>query len=164
MLLGNGNGDGTFLPAMNFTVLGAPSSGVHSPFAALADVNHDGKLDLVGDWGVALGKGNGEFSAPIHLPSSIKNIASISLADLNGDKQLDLAIVTSHAGSTPATVYTLYGNGTGHFTVHSQEQHPDVTDLGGILAADINGDGIPDLLFTTSSINNSFGQLGQSRD
>jgi FG-GAP-like repeat len=146
-----GNGDGTFLPAMNFTVLGPPASGVHSPFAALADVNHDGKLDLVGDWGVALGKGTGEFFAPIHLPSSIKNIASISAADLNGDKQLDLAIVTSPTadGSVPATVYTLYGNGTGSFSIHSHEQHANLTDLGGILATDINGDGIPDLLFTT---------------
>lgn len=146
-----GNGDGTFLPAMNFKVLGAPASGVHSAFAALADINHDGRLDLVGDWGVALGKGNGEFSAPVHLPSSIKNIASISMADLNGDKQLDLAIATSPSadGSLPATIYTLYGNGTGSFSIHSQQQHPTLTDLGGILATDINGDGIPDLLFTT---------------
>jgi hypothetical protein len=146
-----GNGDGTFLPAMNFTVLGLPASGVHSPFAALADVNHDGKLDLVGDWGVALGKGTGEFSAPIHLPSSIKNISSLSLADLNGDKQLDLAIATSPSadGSVPAGIYTLYGNGTGSFAIHSHELHSNLTDLGGILATDINGDGIPDLLFTT---------------
>lgn len=146
-----GNGDGTFLPAMNFTVLGAPAPGVHSSFAALADVNHDGKLDLVGDWGVALGKGTGEFSAPLHLPASIKNIASISLADLNGDKQLDLAIVTSPTadGTTPATVYTLYGNGKGSFSIHSQEPHANLSDLGGVLATDINGDGIPDLLFTT---------------
>ena len=52
-----GNGDGTFRPAINSVLLG-PQTG-YSNTAWLVDMNRDGKLDLVGDWGVALGKGDG---------------------------------------------------------------------------------------------------------
>ena len=54
MLLGNG--DGSFKPPMYFSVLGLAKFGAKDNFALLKDVNHDGKLDLIGDWGVALAK------------------------------------------------------------------------------------------------------------
>jgi hypothetical protein len=53
-----GNGDGSFKPPMYSSVLGLAKFGAKDNFALLADVNHDGKLDLVGDWGVALGNGD----------------------------------------------------------------------------------------------------------
>ncbi len=62
-----GNGDGTFRPAVNSVLLGPPGE---SNSAYLVDMNRDGKLDLVGDWGVALGKGDGTFHAPKHFRAS----------------------------------------------------------------------------------------------
>ena len=44
----------------------------HAVFAP--DVNGDGKVDLVGDWGVALGNGDGTFKAPIPLPAGMQSI------------------------------------------------------------------------------------------
>ncbi len=52
-----GRGDGTLEPAQGYHLLGAPASTTFSSSAYLIDVNHDGKLDLVGDWGTALGEG-----------------------------------------------------------------------------------------------------------
>ncbi len=69
-----GRGDGTFQPAMNLSVLGPPAvSGFN--FVALADVNRDGKLDLVGDWGVALGTGTGEFPIADSAPDADRSAA-----------------------------------------------------------------------------------------
>jgi hypothetical protein len=89
VLLGNGNG--TFQSAVNFGVGSGPFS------AAVADVNGDGRPDLVtANYGsasvsVLLGNGNGTFKAA-------KNFAggsapqSVAVADVNGDGRPDVAV------------------------------------------------------------------------
>src|SRR5207253_1825962 len=64
VLLGNGNG--TFQPRLQ-TFL---TPGTHPTWLALADLNHDGNLDVVtadpgnNTLGILLGQGNGQFQAP----------------------------------------------------------------------------------------------------
>ena len=75
-----GNGDGTFVGAREF----------QSPISAsllTADLNHDGKLDAVLDYGVMLGNGDGTFQSPIPGVPGV----GVAVADFNNDGNLDLA-------------------------------------------------------------------------
>jgi hypothetical protein len=146
-----GNGDGTFRQAMDFSTLGNPPTTTKDNFIALADVNHDGKLDLIGDWGVALGKGDGSFDTPIPLPASTRGfVTQISGGDFNHDGVLDLAVGVSSYNSSGTgavgTVYILLGNGKGSFTIKGQAQLGGTTQINALTVADMNSDGKPDLI------------------
>jgi adhesin/invasin len=155
-----GRGDGTFEAARNSTILGAPANTTFCGSIYLVDVNNDNKLDLVGDWGVALGKGNGSFAAPIRLPSTIKGIMAVVPGDFDGSGKMGLAVATNTIDGdslrTPAYVNILSGNGTGSFTVRSRKS---VGVLSTLAAADLNGDGLPDLLYTTFEGNTNLTRL-----
>lgn len=143
-----GNGDGTFRPVSTY---GAGGWGSFAYPVAVADMNNDGRLDIlvgnqcpqqsgncVGDAtvGVLLGNGNGTFHVSATYDVGSKNLSSIAVADLNRDGKLDLAV----AGD--GTI-VLLGKGNGTF-------QPPQTYAGGgccqILVADLNLDGKPDLL------------------
>ncbi len=113
---------------------------------ALADLNGDGRLDLVvandesGDVTVLLGDGKGSFVAAPGSPFPAgKSPNDIAIADFDGDGKPDLAFPnheTSH-------VTVLLGDGRGGFRPASgspvavrSKPHPH-----GIAAADFNGDG-----------------------
>ena len=110
VLLGNGNG--TFQPPQDYTLqVGAP---VNSMLAA--DLNGDGRLDLVASWegGVYLlfGNGNGTFQAAQTITEQFWIPSSIAVGDYNGDGMLDLAV----ANGSDYSVTILTGNGAGVFT------------------------------------------------
>jgi hypothetical protein len=137
VLLGNGNG--TFTGQTSYTL---PSdfmpSGYAPPSVASADLNGDGKLDLVvtdagnGVVDVLLNNGSGSFTAPTSFGAAGTPDA-VAVADLNGDGKLDLVTVnlfsvsvlpgdgkgafgdsyTFTAGSTPTSVATGDFNGDG---------------------------------------------------
>lgn len=151
-----GNGDGTFQPAVAYS-----SGGQYPSAVAIADVNGDGKLDLVvinntgganGDGIVAvlLGNGDGTFQSPVTYPADGNQSNSLVVADLNHDGKLDIAVAnscTSGGCDTPITsaITVLLGNGDGTF------QPPVTYNPGGLYshslaAADLNGDGNPDLV------------------
>ena len=95
ILLGNGNG--TFQTAVNYAA-GTPED------LAVADLNADGKLDLVvasnttSKATVLLGNGNGTFQAAVPYDTgSGTGPAGITIADFNGDNKPDLA--TANLGS-----------------------------------------------------------------
>jgi hypothetical protein len=129
-----GNGDGTFFPSTTFG--GAQQSVV------AADMNHDGKLDLVLDDGcVLLGNGDGTFRAGgcIGYGGPV-----IGTGDFNGDGILD-AVLLSTAGSSP-TLAILLGKGDGTFK--NSFVFPVGNGSGAFPGAigDFNGDGKLDVI------------------
>jgi hypothetical protein len=112
---------------------------------AIADVNGDGKPDLItanylsNDVSVLLGNGNGTFQAEQVL-SGGSYPQSVTAADVNGDGKIDLT-VTNYQSST---VSVLLGNGNGTF----QSRRAFGTGAGpiAVAVADKNKDGKPDLI------------------
>lgn len=149
------SGSGEFEAAKNYKLLGAPASGNVATTVFLADANHDGKPDLIGDWGVALGNGNGTFKKPIPLPSGIANIVAIGTADFAHSGQLDLAVASSGSGSTPASIYILMGNGDGSFRIADQQGLGASSSIGSLATAELDDSGATYLIFTGATSTNN---------
>jgi hypothetical protein len=160
VLLGNGNG--TFQPAVSYD-----SGGVLTVSVAVADVNHDGKLDILtancGPWfcgpgspggnaGVLLGNGDGTFQAAV--PYAAANAPDgIVGTDVNGDGKPDLVISnwgTVDAGTNAGTISVLLGNGDGTFQPVSSYSSGN-GEADSIAVVDLNHDGWPDLVVGTYS-------------
>ena len=142
------NGDGSFAPAVSSKVLGPPANNTYNRQSYAVDVNHDGKADLVGDWGVALGKGDGTFSAPTPFPSQVLPVAAMAVGDINLDGNEDIVV----GEWTNSTIYTLIGDGRGNFSVKNTEKlNYTKPELNALTLADINGDGSLDLVYEYSA-------------
>lgn len=147
------------LPSANaagFKIKGLLRADPGSQSVALADFNHDGKLDLaeVGylapDVTVWIGTGTGTFQPPV-LYSVGNQPSGVSVADVNLDGTTDL-LVANHADDT---ISVLLGNGDGTFQpqlVFPAGDGPNATAVG-----DFNHDGIPDLVAASSGVAVLFG-------
>lgn len=147
-----GNGDGTFPPATTYD-----SGGAVSIFVAVADLNDDGKPDLVvvnrdsDNIGVLLGNGDGTFRPAVTYGSGSGSPLMVAVSDVNGDGKPDLLVAHFCSGpiNCDGLVSVLLGNGDGTF-------QPAVTYASGQLfippasarlaVAELNGDGKPDLI------------------
>lgn len=148
-----GLGSGTFVGTTAIDVGQTPTS------CAVADVNNDGKLDMVTGSALApyvsicLGNGKGEFAG--YLTSYLGTVAThLILADLNNDGKLDL--VTANRSNN--TVNVRLGDGQGAFwgsTNLSVGNGPVC-----VVAADVNNDGNLDLLSANAVSNTVSVQLG----
>jgi hypothetical protein len=163
-----GNGDGTFQGPVTYN-----SGGLFTVSVAVADVNGDGKPDLVvgnncgdsncdGSVGVLLGNGDGTFQAAITYLTGGLEAFAVTVADVNGDGKPDVLVATSvrKKDTWGGAIGVLLGNGDGTF-------RPAVTYSSGgsfippssslLTVADVNGDGRPDLIVENTECCSQFG-------
>jgi hypothetical protein len=117
---------------------------------AIADVNGDGLPDLISaDFNVSLflQTSPGTFAAPISLYPGGANW--VAVGDLNDDAAPDIALtdnvgvkVLMHTGAASATTYAA------PVSVFPQTLNQDVAGANIIAIADVNGDGLNDLIIT----------------
>jgi hypothetical protein len=131
-----GAGDGTF--EVLSTVEGAGTQAVLP-----ADLDGDGHLDLACSGGISvqLGRGDGTFRIPDHLPVFAYPTA-VDAADLDSDGDLDLVV----ACTTSASLAVLKGHGDGQFAPLQLVPAPGTSAHEDVLALELNGDGLLDLV------------------
>lgn len=120
-----------------------------SPYPlAIADVNHDGKLDVIvgnmddGTVSVLLGDGRGHFTPAFGSPFPCNaNPNDIAVADMNGDGNPDLVIANTQ---TPY-ITVLLGDGKGGFrpSAHSPFATKSYPHPHGVVVGNFIGDGKP---------------------
>lgn len=127
----------------------------HTHEVALADVNGDGRLDIlatsVSAHGVAvlLNQSDGSFAHAAGSPFRIRTpYDAIATADLNGDGKIDI-VVPSIAGSA---VNILLGDGTGAFAPAAGSPIKVGERPGYVAVGDCNGDGKIDVFVTHDDV------------
>ena len=149
------NGDGTFGPMVIYPI--GPGA---SPTVA-GDFNRDGFTDIASSnttgnsMSVLLGKGDGTFQASQNYTTGTfpKGIAAV---DINGDGAVELVVVNS--GSNTLSLFKNNGNGT--FQPQTQFFNVPGAKLYGLAAADMNNDGIMDLVFGAQQTKRVYVLLG----
>jgi uncharacterized protein (TIGR03437 family) len=140
MLVYLGNGRGGFASPISTT------TGVRPSAIAVGDFNADKRQDIVvaatgdasTDGGLILlvGKGDGTFAAPAPI-GGITSASAVTAADLDRDGKLDLAVVSGQK------LVIVPGNNDGTFRSGGSFS---VSDGFKPTIADLNGDGIPDVI------------------
>jgi hypothetical protein len=161
-----GNGDGTFQTAVTYSSGGYPAG-----FLAIADLNGDGKPDLLvvnqcdndesllcfdgkssSLIGVLLNNGDGTFQTAVTYETGGTDAGSLAIADVNGDGNPD---IVAAIGCTPfgalcdgADVNVLLGNGDGtfQFAVGYNSGGDGSSFAESVAVADLNGDGKLDIV------------------
>jgi hypothetical protein len=148
-----GHGDGSFGDAHTH------DSGAYPTDVALADVNHDGRLDIAvaehgaGAVSVFVGNGDGTLGARRAYRMSKWNsyVDAVHIADFDRDGHLDLA------ASAAAGIVVRRGSGDGTF-LRAQVEGVIASLVGGTVA-DFNGDGWPDLAFSRYDYGDAWGYV-----
>jgi hypothetical protein len=180
-----GNGDGTFQPPKTMVFFSGPanvSSFLSANVQQIADLNGDGRPDLIfvtmlptrdSNLGgnratvqVALGTGDGSFSAPTDVAGpelmatyfGQASAAPIALADMNGDGVSDM-VVLGGSGSYSLQIAVVLGKGDGSFRAPILTTLPGqylFSDLG-VAVGDFNADGKPDVVVVDPFIGSNGG-------
>jgi subtilisin family serine protease len=157
-----GNGDGTTqLPTI------IPLRGLAPVALVAADMNHDGKLDLVVAEAdsemvaVLLGNGDGTFKPELQFAAPGAPI-SLAVADFNGDSEPDV-VAGLLADSFVGQLAFFAGDGTGKLGDPVTQQNfylPGISYINSIVAADLDGDGLPDIVAIDYVVSLTIGSAG----
>lgn len=142
-----GNGAGGFGASSSYFV------GFDIACVNVADVNGDGIPDIVAsgtgtlNLKVLLGKGDGSFTPGENLSSLGVGPQCFSLADLNHDHKIDIAVVNSSSRYGVGDLAILLGKGDGTFSdsAAGNATYPLAFIPWATAVADFDGDGIPDI-------------------
>jgi len=150
-----GKGDGTFL-----TPVTTPT-GTNAGYLQYADFNHDGNLDLLiadqlsSTMVLMSGKGGGAFQAPQRYLSAANGV-SLGVIPL-GDGTT--AILAPDNASGFMDGYFVSSTGVmGSPAVETAGASP-----AGVAAGDVNGDKLPDIVFTDSETNNLYVEISNAQ-
>ena len=147
-----GNGDGTFGTETDYSV----TSSYVVPRVTIADLNGDGSNDVLVEVSpngsaqsasveVMIGKGDG--AGTLNPPNGSYPAVDYTVADINGDGKLDLITISPDPASVGLNVYL--GDGTGNFGTPILV--PTTQAYSNIISADMNLDGVPDVIMTTTN-------------
>lgn len=181
------NGDGTFTAGDSYSLEDSPGypgfdynpaeGGLFAPVLTAADVNGDGRTDLVltlpedqcGDGSpsqgavyVLISNGDGSFQTPVFVAPPVVNPVSVAAAKFYGSALPDLVFADGGelcgSGNTATTTGTAVGilhNTSGTFTpgpaIVTQTSDLDVPNVTAVASADMNGDGQPDLIVSNTN-------------
>jgi hypothetical protein len=131
-----GKGDGTFRPRVIYAVGGVPL------FIGVADINGDGRLDLVTanvgkSVSVLISNGDGTFKASANY-KVLGGPFSIAIGDFNGDRKPDLLVACSNQQFSSG-LSLLLNNGDGTFG--PAQNFDSILAPIGVVAGDFNHDG-----------------------
>jgi len=152
-----GNGDGTFQ-----TPVVTNSGGYSSASIAVADLNGDGKPDVVlangcsiancteggGSMSVLLGNGDGTFQTAMTYDFSQIGGLGIAIGDVNQDGKADVVVSNGCSGCSVG-VWVLLGNGDGTF--QTPVGYPAGAEAENVVLSDLNGDGKLDIVVADTS-------------
>jgi hypothetical protein len=152
LMIYTNNGSGSFTVNSPGTAFGSSIFGV-----AAKDLNGDGKVDLAlvdnnRDAVIVTNDGNGLFFLA-SKPVVFRAPTAVAIADVNNDGKPDVLTIGGDATSpAPGAVSVLINQGNGQFA--AAINYPVGADPRALIAADLNGDGQPDIVCGNSGENN----------